>query len=322
MSTEQPAVYSIPISYEQSVSLDIYLAGHDFEKHNVQYADFAYKKPGLNIVFYTSGKLVVQGKGAKYFVEFVLEPEILQSFDITLQEHNKQTADIDFSPRAGLDESGKGDFFGPITTACVIAGPKEIKQLLKIGVKDSKKITSDRAARMLAEKIYQVPNIVVQSFALSLEKYNSLYYKFGANLNRLLGWMHSVSLKNALLKRYVPFGILDQFSKNPIVQQYIRKEFAEFNLTMQTKAESDPVVAAASIIARAEYIKSMEKLSHDADFVICKGASAKVIECGKDLVKKVGVENLKHFCKLHFKTLENVVTAEECQMLRGSCNSD
>ena len=71
MSKETPTIYSIKISYEQIVSLDYYLSGHNFEKYTVQYADFAYKKPGLNIVFYTSGKLVIQGKGAKDFVEFV-----------------------------------------------------------------------------------------------------------------------------------------------------------------------------------------------------------------------------------------------------------
>jgi len=130
--------------------------------------------------------------------------------------------------------------------------------------------------------------------------YNALYIKFGRNLNKLLAWFHATAITSALEQRHAPWGMLDQFTKQPLVQNQLN--VPNFELKMQTKAEEDPVVAAASIIARATYIYSMKKLSEECGIELKKGASAEVRKQAVEIVKKFGPEGLKRFAKLHFKT--------------------
>lgn len=274
-----------------------------FEPYDVQYSLYAFRGNRLNIVCYRTGKLVIQGRDAQEFVTFTIEPEVTQTFLLGNDEvYHPEWYEI----HAGLDESGKGDVFGPVVTACVIAGGDEVRALQKVGVKDSKAVSSDREILKIEEKIRRTDGVIVEVMALSMEKYNELYVKFGRNLNRLLGWLHSCSLKNALKRRPIERGLLDQFSKQPIVQGYIEKEFPEFELAMRTKAEADPVVGAASIVARAEYIRRMEQLSKDAGMELPKGAGAVVNKIGYELYEKVGDEGMVHFCKMHFKNLETI----------------
>ena len=89
---------------------------NDFKFREVPYARFAAEKEKTNVVFYESGKLVVQGKGTQDFVEFVLEPQILQ--EVKLGYETVLNPEL-LAPRIGVDESGKGDFFGPLCIAGV-----------------------------------------------------------------------------------------------------------------------------------------------------------------------------------------------------------
>jgi ribonuclease HIII len=174
-----------------------------------------------------------------------------------------------------------------------------VKQFIANGVKDSKQITSDATVLKLNKEIRTL-DCVVKTMCFSMEKYNELYVKFNRNMNILLGWMHACSLKSALAEKRVTWGILDQFSKKPIVQTMLNDP--GFNLKMQVRAESDPVVAAASIVARAEYVEQMEKLSKLAGMQLRKGASSFVTKQAAELKKRVGEEGIKNFVKLHFKT--------------------
>jgi ribonuclease HIII len=274
-----------------------------FEPYGVNYARYAFHANGFNLVMYRSGKLVLQGKEAADFVTFTIEPQIMHAFAFGNENilHPEW-----FIPHAGLDESGKGDFFGPIVTACVIAGEDEVRKLQKIGVKDSKRISSDRAIFNVEKKIREVAEVTVETMTFAMAKYNELYGRFGSNLNQLLGWMHACTLGNALRWRYVAEGLLDQFSKAPIVQGFIKRDFPDFNLRMQTEAESDPVVAAASIIARAEYIRQIEKLSKTAGIHLAKGAGQPAVEIGRKIFEKEGAEGLEKYSKTHFKTFGEI----------------
>jgi ribonuclease HIII len=274
-----------------------------FGPYSVNYSRYAFHGNGFNLVMYNSGKLVLQGKEAADFVTFTIEPQITHQFFLSNEAvfHPEW-----FTPHAGLDESGKGDFFGPVVTACVIAGDDAVRTFQKEGIKDSKAISSDRMVFELEKKIRAITGIVVELMVLSMEKYNELYKRFGSNLNYLLGWMHACSLGNALRRQYVSEGLLDQFSKRPIVQEFLGKDFPSFNLTMRTKAESDPVVAAASIIARAEYVRQMEALSKKAGVTLPKGASSIVKGVGKNIFEKEGREGLAKYSKTHFKTFGEI----------------
>jgi ribonuclease HIII len=266
----QPSCFTFSLSNPQAETLRNICEMRGFKPYAVNYARYAFRCNGFNLVMYQSGKLVLQGKEAADFVTFTIEPQITQEFLLGNEaiSHGEW-----FVPHAGMDESGKGDFFGPVVTACVIAGGDEVRALQKAGVKDSKAIAGDRAIFDLEKNIRGTQGVVVEVMALTMAKYNELYGRLGSNLNRLLGWMHGCSLGNALRRRYVSEGLLDQFSKAPIVQGFIVREFPDFNLKMRTKAESDPVVAAASIMARAEYIRRMQALSEEAGLALPKGAS-------------------------------------------------
>ena len=224
--------------------------------YSVPYARFAYKGEGVNVVVYSSQKLVVAGKETAAFVQNVLEPEVTGEARLGYDTvHHPEW----FELHAGCDESGKGDLFGPLVTACVIADGPMVRQWMDAGICDSKRL-SDRSILKLDQLIRQTEGVVVTSAFARMAKYNQLYEKFGRNVNRLLAWYHGRSLNQALDQRPAPWGLLDQFSRQKLVDAYV-KERTDFRLESRTKAESDPVVAAASIVARAIYVREMSRLS-------------------------------------------------------------
>ncbi len=294
---KKKTIYTIQLTDEQMQRLKTYCSNQLWEPYKVDYARFAFKGNNVNIVGYESGKAVIQGKRTEEFITFVLEPQITQEIKFGYDEVlNPQF----YEPHAGLDESGKGDLFGPLVSACVIADRDMIDAWIKAGLQDSKRITSDAAIFRLETIIRKTKGAVIKTTFVNMEKYNALYNKFGANMNRLLAWMHAKSLASALADKRVPWAMLDQFSKQPLVQEYFKND--DIDLRMETKAERDPVVAAASVIARAEFVRQLQKLSEEAGEKLSKGASALVKSQGKLLVQKFGKEALSHYAKLHFRT--------------------
>jgi ribonuclease HIII len=290
--------YTIEFNDAQMSKLKSYCERHLWENFTVNYARFAFKnKPSkVNAVAYESGKVVISGKGTEDFVMHVIEAEITGDPRLGYDEiHHPEW----FKPHAGLDEAGKGDLFGPLVCATVIADTDHIREWMDNGLRESKKV-ADTKLFQLEKKIRGTQGVVIKTAFCSMEKYNQLMSKPNANLNKLTGWLHARALTDALKQKWVPDGLLDQFSKEPIVQNYLKQ--SNFNLRMQTKAEADPVVAAASIIARATFIREIQKLSELCGIELLKGASSKVKEQGKTLVEKIGSENFGHFAKLHFKT--------------------
>ncbi len=265
--------------------------------YDVAYSLFAFKGEKVNVVGYQSGKLVISGKRTEEFVCNILESEITGDPRLGYDEvHHPEW----FELHAGCDESGKGDLFGPLVTACVIADGDMVRQWLELGVADSKKLT-DGSILKLDKEIRKTKGVVIKSAFARMPKYNELYHKFDKNLNKLLAWYHGKSLNQALDERLAPWGLLDQFTKLKLVDAYV-KERKNFRLESRTKAESDPVVAAASIVARAVYVREMKRLSDDAGETLIKGASAKVLEQAKKIVAEKGADALKNFAKMHFKT--------------------
>jgi ribonuclease HIII len=272
-----------------------------WQHYDVAYSQFAFKGDGVNVVGYQSGKLVVQGKKTEDFVRDVVEAEITCEARLGYDEvHNPEW----FTLHAGCDESGKGDLFGPLVTACVIADEEMVRGWIEAGVCDSKKIT-DNTILKLDKVIRQTKGVVIATAFARMTKYNHLYKKFGSNLNKLLAWYHGRSLNEALDQRPAPWGLLDQFTKQKLVDAYVA-ERKGFNLISRTKAESDPVVAAASIIARAIYVREMKLLSKELWDVLgeelMKGASDKVLAQAQKIVAVKGPGELAGYAKMHFKT--------------------
>ena len=265
--------------------------------YDVAYSLFAFKGEKVNVVGYQSGKLVVSGKNTEDFVRDILEAEITGEAKLGYDEvHNPEW----FTLHAGCDESGKGDLFGPLVTACVVADGDMVRHWLELGVADSKKLT-DGSILKLDKDIRKTKGVVIKTTFARMPKYNELYNKFDRNLNKLLAWYHGKSLTQALDERPVPWGLLDQFTKQKLVDAYVR-ERKDFKLVSRTKAESDPVVAAASIIARAVYVREMKRLSDEVGEALVKGASGRVLAQAKKIVEEKGADALKNYAKMHFKT--------------------
>ena len=151
------------------------------------YSRFGAAKDKLTVVFYTSGKLVVQGKETREFIEFVLEPEILKQARLGYEAVLNPELLL---PRLGVDESGKGDFFGPLCVAGVYVNENVIKAWQDAGIRDSKNISSDKKMAALAKLIRETPGCVYSVVPIGNEAYNRLYAKMGS-VNTLLAWGHA-----------------------------------------------------------------------------------------------------------------------------------
>ncbi len=274
------------------------LKNQGFEISNPPYTLFSGKKKGISCTLYQSGKLMVQGKEMGPFIEFYLEPEILGNFLYTYQDVH-----IDKAGRIGIDESGKGDFFGPLCIAGVFAEGEEVAKLKGLGVKDSKTI-DDKAIIKIGNKIKAAyPHHIVK---INPEKYNELYSQF-RNLNRLLAWGHATAIEQLVLKTHCKAVIIDQFAAEEVVLTALKRKKLEVTLTQRHRGEEDPVVAAASILARQTFLEGLEKLGEQYGIHLPKGASTAVLAAGQKLVKKYGQEVLRQTAKLHFKTLDAIL---------------
>ena len=185
-------IYTGKLTDAQAVSLKAALTARNWKLREVPYARFAFESDKCNVVFYESGKLVVQGKGTQEFVEFILEPEIFK--EVRLGYETILNPEL-LLPRLGVDESGKGDFFGPLAIAGVYVNESVINAWKEIGIRDSKNISSDKKIAELAEKIRATPGCVTDCVVIGNEAYNRLYAKKISFISRL-SWGHARVIEN------------------------------------------------------------------------------------------------------------------------------
>ncbi len=225
---------------------------------------------------YSSGSIVYGGKNCSGLKEAI---------------DNFILAQSDVSPRIGCDESGKGEYFGPLVLACVYADRKGLEKLIKMGVKDSKKLPEN--------KILELAKLIVKNLngsvrVLMPEEYNKLYEKYN-NLNRMLDDLY-VELISKSVKRFAPEKVVvDKFSNTlePVLRRALG---SEVEIVVVPKAELDPVVAAASIVARAERVKAMKRLEEEYGLSFPKGNVGL-----KHALKVIPKSILPKVAKLHFK---------------------
>ncbi len=288
----------------QSAALKKLLDAQGYEFREVPYARYAAEKNKTNVVFYESGKLVIQGKGAQEFVEFVLEPEILK--EAKLGYENILNPDL-LLARIGVDESGKGDFFGPMCVAGVYVNEAVIRSWEDKGVRDSKNISSDKKISDLAELIRETPGCVTSVVPIGNAAYNRLHAKL-KTVNAILAWGHARVIENLMGQRHrmnpPPVrAISDQFAASKdVVGKAMMSMGREIELVQRHKAESDLAVAAASILARDEFVKRLAALGKDFEMEFPKGASAAVDAAAKKFLEKFGVAKLGEVSKMHFRT--------------------
>jgi ribonuclease HIII len=205
--------------------------------------------------------------------------------------------------RIGIDESGKGDYFGPLIIAAVFVDATTQGELRLMQVRDSKKISDGRILEMAPDIKTICPHSVI---AIGPPKYNELYAKI-RNLNRLLAWGHAKALETLLERVTCERAISDQFANEQLILNVLQEKGRKIELEQRTKAESDLAVAAASILARAEFLLRMKRLSSEVGTTLPKGASPAVELAAKMIIKKHGQERLGTVAKLHFKTTKAVL---------------
>lgn len=203
----------------------------------------------------------------------------------------------------GTDESGKGDYFGPLVVAGVFVSEKQEKVLQELGIKDSKRLSDNRVRELSALIKKGYPHSIV---AIGPEKYNALYAKL-RNLNRLLAWAHARAIENILEEVPCSLAVTDQFGDKLYVTNALMTKGRGIELIQKTKAEEDPAVAAASILARAEFLSRLFFLSKDVGTDLPKGSSPKSENVGLELVKRQGVQILERVAKKHFKLTERIL---------------
>ena len=296
--------YTCKLTDAQADRLKSWIEQSGFRPREVPYARFAGEKDKVNVVFYESGKLVIQGKGTQEFVEFVMEPEILQEARLGYEAVLNPAL---MDPRLGVDESGKGDFFGPLCVAGAYINERVVKAWQDAGIRDSKNISSDRKIAELARRIRETPGCVSTVVPIGPEAYNRLYAKV-RSVNRLLAWGHARVIENLMLQqdRMNPKpvrAISDQFAQSKeTVAKALMGLGRQIELVQRHKAEEDLAVAAASILARHEFVTRLAALGSQFHLEFPKGASAKVDQVAKDFVAKHGPEGLAKVAKMHFRT--------------------
>ncbi len=296
--------YSCTLSPEAATRAETHLRTGPYELREVAHARIAGRREGLNLVLYKSRKLVIQGKKTREWIEFELEPNILQQL---VAEKAPPSAEMQ-ETHIGIDESGKGDFFGPMVITAFRYTPTQLPWLKQLGVQDSKNIKSDSKIADIANKIRQKAPESIQEIALKPEVYNRGILKMNS-VNRLLAWGHA-SVLEGLLKRFpdTQLAIADQFGPEHQIQNALQEHGRNIKLIQRHKAESDPAVAAASILARDRFVMIMEELSQLAGRPLPKGATH-VRAPAEELVKAQGPEILKKLAKTHFRTTRQVLSA-------------
>ncbi len=285
--------YSIKISSCQADKLKNFLESKNAVFDVVQYSIWRAKLSSFQAVYYSSGKFLIQGKNIDNIVS---QAKVI--LGIPEDEKNMSLLNFDCDKYIGTDESGKGDFFGPLVVAGVQISGQNKQKFIDLGIKDSKKLND--------KKILEFSNIIKAdavhcTVVIMPEKYNELYSGFN-NLNKLLAWGHARVIENILEKSPCSYGIADKFGDESLIANALLSKGKKINLVQLARAEADIAVASASVLARAEFVKRMNNLSFRYEMEFPKGASPKVIEQAKNFINQYSYQRLKEVAKMNFKT--------------------
>jgi ribonuclease HIII len=273
-----------------------------------EYTLFFGQKDKLSVAVYAKGpKVLIQGKDVEAFVQFELEPKILGQAKLGYEEvHSPEM----FEPHFGVDESGKGDFFGPLVVAGVYVDRLIARKLLDAGVQDSKRIGSDARIHSLAEIIRKETQGLFEVIIIGPVRYNEMQTSFG-NLNSLLGWGHARVIENLLEKKpSCPRSLSDQFADARVIENSLRGRAREIIIEQRPRAESDIAVAAASILAREGFIDWLARTSKKLGVKLERGVSASVKETARKIVAQGGSAVLREVAKVHFRTAYEVAPGD------------
>jgi len=303
------------------------------ETRKEQYCDYSYRfedgKEKIAIKQYTNGKLQLQGSGGELYrkildVVITLYNLKYPNAQLSLNDYIRYEAEESLTskkgslkapqvniplPHIGTDESGKGDYFGPMVIAGIWVDEPIKAKLEAMGIKDSK-LLSDNRCRELAARIRTICNGKFVEVELPPERYNELYEEFkkeGKNLNHLLAWGHARAIESLLEKNPCTHAVADQFGDEKLILSKLMEKSKRLELIQTPKGERYIAVAAASILARDRFLSRMDKLGQEYSITLPKGASDAVIHPARQIIEKKGSAELKKVAKLHHKTTQRII---------------
>lgn len=301
--------------FQEKAFAEIEKIKQKLNKLDLDISQVAYKEYNLEI-FATKNKekvkiLVYFGKkGIKTLLQGNQDSELFKQINSQLFDnefftdiHNNNN-DYDFEEYIGTDESGKGDYFGPLVVAGVYVDRDKSKKVLELGVKDSK-LLNDNTVLALEPKLKKIIGEHFNVVIINPEKYNDLYSSFN-NLNKLLAWAHSKVIQNLLAGRNCKNVISDKFGDEKLIKNELQKKSIDVNLVQVTNGERYPAVAAASVIARAKVIEWFDKKSKLLGIKIPKGGSSLATLAAGSVANQYSREYLKKLIKFHFKNSKNI----------------
>lgn len=308
VSVSKLSSYTTPLTAQQASTLLDLLRREGFDFEERPYTLGFGRKDKTTVAIYEKGpKAVIQGAGTEDFITYHLEPEVLGEARLGYEEihHPKM-----FEPHFGIDESGKGDFFGPLVIAGVFTDAALARSFREEGITDSKRIGSDKKIRDLAAIIRKskAPQALI---VIGPERYNALIAKMG-NVNRLLAWGHARAIESLCAQRPdCPRALSDKFANVRVLEGALMEKGRKLQIDQQTKAESDPAVAAASILARECFIDWMDRVGRAEGILLPRGASEAVKKVAASILASRGAVHLSTLVKTHFKTFSEISGKEE-----------
>ena len=299
---KEPTTYTAALTPQQAEELETILKQEGFAFSQRPHTQTFGQREKLTVAIYEKGpKVVIQGRGTGDFVRYVLEPLVLKEARLDYDELLNPAA---YQPHFGIDESGKGDVFGPLVIAGVYTDAAVARKFCELGVADSKRVTSDARLRSLAKGI-RAAGAPYELVLIAPARYNQLMAKLG-NLNRLLAWGHARVIENLAARcPECPRALSDKFADVRVLERALMKLGRQLVLEQRTKAEADYAVATASILAREAFIDWLEKAARPR--VLPRGASSSVKDLAREIAREGGREALGRVAKMHFKTVAEVL---------------
>lgn len=265
-----------------------------------------YELDGATVTLWSTGTCRVQGRGEGREVLERLVAEVAEAPAMAPQDARGTAAPLALPrdrPWAGVDESGKGDYFGPLVSAAVCVDPAAAAELERAGVADSKRL-SDARVRSLAGTVRDAT--AFRLTVIAPPRYNELYVQLrreGRGLNDLLAWAHARSIEDLLDAGAEPaYAIVDQFADARVIERRLLSGTRRraLRVVQFPRAEADVAVAAASILARDEFLRRLGDLPKG-------GGSPRVLAAAREVAARGGEEALAAVAKLHFATTARVV---------------
>ena len=270
-------------------TLEETLRAEGFDFRPLDYAHFQARAQGIVISAYRSGKVVVQGRGAD---------EFLASHGLAQPSAPAITA-----PEAGSDESGKGDYFGPLVVAAAVVGPEQMAELDSLGVRDCKKMADGTILRAAAGIRRVCPHSIR---ALSPQEYNAEHEAHG-NVALFLARMHAEALAEAIAAAGgVDRLVIDKFTSTERLERALAAQGVEAEFVIRHRAEDHIAVAAASVLARAEFLIGLKELGNEYGETLPKGAGIPVERAARGIFEAGGIAALEAIAKIHFRTTDKV----------------